>query len=58
MKTALSLWYALQTCIELALYEEQSIAGEVSDVIKAYHTLPCISMIAAAVRLVIDARVV
>lgn len=58
MKTALSLWYALQTCIELALYEEQSITGEVSDVIKAYNTLPCISMIAAAVRLVIDARVV
>ena len=58
MKTALSLWYALQTRIELALYEEPSITGEVSDVIKAYNTLPRISMIAAAVRLVIDARVV
>ena len=58
MKTALSLWYALQMRIELALYEEPSITGEVSDVIKAYNTLPRISMIAAAVRLVIDARVV
>eukprot|EP00435_Cladocopium_sp_Y103_P066720 s4_g29.t1 len=57
-KNALSYWYALQTRIEAALYDQQPLTGVVSDVIKAYNTLPRIPIFAAALKLGIDVRLV